>query len=228
MNNKKEIFKKLGQLADAIVAMFGSNCEVAVHDLADPEHSLVHIAGNVTGRQIGAPATDLLIKNLSINPQQVKDILNYRTTTRNGRAIKSSTVFLRNGKEEIQAAFCINFDTTAHFNAAQLLNDFISTADGKEQPRETFSLSTGDTINAVLDQTILELGKQPATMTTGERLNFTSLLEEQGIFQMKGAVKQVAERIGVSPHTVYNYLKIIRKNTSRKKNGEEHEQSDSN
>ena len=46
----------LKQIAGALAAQFGPNCEVVVHDLSaqNTEHPIVHIEnGHVTGRRIG-------------------------------------------------------------------------------------------------------------------------------------------------------------------------------
>ena len=212
---QQKSFSDLKQLADAIVAMFGRCCEVAIHDLTDLRKSLVYISGEVTGREIGAPATDLLVKAVSSKNSEIKDMYNYKTTTRDGRSIKSSTIFLRNSNDEVTAAFCINLDTTDFFNATQALSALLNHNNGNGgEIQETFASSIGETIEALFEQALIEVGKQPATMTTEEKIQLTSLLEEQGVFQMKGAVNQVAELTGVSNFTIYNYLKKIRTTSS--------------
>jgi len=226
--DKEVLIPTLKQLADGVTAMFGRNCEVAVHDLTDLRKSLIYLSGNITGREIGSPATDLLIKALS-KKEEVVDLYNYKSTTRDGRSIKSTTMLLRDSSGSICAAFCINFDTTEFFNAAQTLAPFINSLASQENDlQETFSVSAAETIDAIYEQTLLEIGKQPATMTTSERLNLVKALEEQGVFQMKGAVIRIAELCGVSKFTIYNYLKTIRncqKNTNLKGT---HEKSYSN
>lgn len=223
MSIKQNSFSEFKQLADAIVAMFGRSCEVVIHDLTDLHKSVVHISGDVTGRKIGAPATDLLVKALGRKNSAIKDMYNYKTTVRDGRSIKSSTIFLRNNEEDVIAAFCINLDTTDFFNAAQALSSFFNHSNGNENEdgsviQETFSSSVGETIEVLFEQALVEIGKQPLTMTIDEKIKLTSLLEEQGVFLMKGAVKQVAELTGVSNYTIYNYLKKIRNNTSHVQN----------
>jgi len=207
-------------LADAIVAMFGRSCEVAIHDLTDLQKSVVHISGDVTGRKVGAPATDLLVKALGKKSSEIKDMYNYKTTARDGRSIKSSTIFLRDLDENVVAAFCINLDTTDFFNAAQTLSSFFNHSNSDENSnggeiQETFASSVGETIDALFEQALVEIGKQPLSMTTDEKIKLTSILEDQGVFLMKGAVKQVSALTGVSHYTIYNYLKKIRKTTSR-------------
>lgn len=207
-------FSNFKQLADAIVAMFGRSCEVAIHDLTDLRKSLVYISGDVTGRKIGAPATDLLIKAIGKKQSEIEDMYNYKTTTRDGRSVKSSTIFLRNDQDDVVAAFCINLDTTDFFNATQALSALLNHNTNGRHIQETFASSTGETIEALFEQALIKIGKQPTSMTTDEKIQLTSLLEEQGVFRMKGAVNQVAELTGVSHFTIYNYLKKIRKTSS--------------
>lgn len=38
-------------VADMIAATFGPCCEAAIHDFSQPETSVVHVAGQVTGRK---------------------------------------------------------------------------------------------------------------------------------------------------------------------------------
>ncbi|WP_295753632.1 PAS domain-containing protein, partial [uncultured Oscillibacter sp.] len=51
-NSKLELLR---QVAAGIAAQFGSDCEVAIHDLSrDPDRSIVFIAnGHVSGRKVG-------------------------------------------------------------------------------------------------------------------------------------------------------------------------------
>ena len=46
-----------------------------------------------------------------------------------------------------------------------------------------------------------------------ERLGIVAALEPQGIFLLKGAVKEVADALGCSQATVYRYLAQVRKET---------------
>ncbi len=47
-------------------------------------------------------------------------------------------------------------------------------------------------------------------MSTEGKTELVKELETSGVFQIKGAVDQVALLMGVSKYTVYNYLKRIR------------------
>lgn len=53
-------------VADMIAATFGPCCEAAIHDFSQPETSVVHVAGQVTGRKVGQ-SFDHLIKNVLLS-----------------------------------------------------------------------------------------------------------------------------------------------------------------
>lgn len=48
------LLKSYVPLMDMLGATFGQDCELILHDLADPEHSVVYVVnGSVTGRKVG-------------------------------------------------------------------------------------------------------------------------------------------------------------------------------
>jgi predicted transcriptional regulator YheO len=204
------LFHNLKGIADAIVGFLGRNCEVCIHDLASLQHSLVYIAGGVTGRKPGAPATDLLVRALQQEDQELRDLHNYRTTSKDGRSLKSTTVFIRNAAGKPVAAFCINLDTTEFFNASQTLLPFINNLTESTVKSETFAHSLDETIDSLFAQAVSTMGKHPFSMATEEKIRLIELLEHDGAFRLKGAVEQVAGMAGVSKYTIYNYLKKIR------------------
>lgn len=214
MTDQECLLNNLQRMADAIVAMFGKNCEACVHDLTDLSCSLVYIRGEVTHRQPGAPATDLLLKMIGQNAGRGEDTHNYKTISSDGKSLKSTTTLFRNSAGIPVAAFCINFDTTEFYNASQALIPFLNLPDNGTPPSaETFAHSPGETVEAFLHQAATEVGKHPSTMSIDERFQFVTLLEGNSIFQFKGAVEQVARMMGVTRFTVYNYLKKARANT---------------
>lgn len=215
MTEKECIFKNLQRVADAVVALLGKNCEACVHDLTSLQNSLVYIQGDVTHRKPGAPATDLLMKMLQQNSKTGQDKHNYKTTTSDGRSLKSTTTFIRDSAGRPLAAFCINLDTTDFYNAAQALIPFINVQENNHtSPAETFAHSSGETIEALFMHAMEKIGKHPATMNVDEKTQLIGQLEASNTFIIKGAVEQVAQMMGVTKFTVYNYLKKVRNNTA--------------
>ena len=71
--------------------------QVIIHDLTDPESSVVHVAnGVVTGRKIGQ-SFDHLVKQVLLNKDFKNDHLsNYFFKTVDDKTIKSSSALIRN------------------------------------------------------------------------------------------------------------------------------------
>ena len=223
MIDHKCLLQNLQHLADAVVAMFGKNCEACVHDLTALPASLVYIRGQVTHRKPGAPATDRLLKMIAPGRINVDESSNYKTISGDGKSLKSTTTLFRDASGRPVAAFCINFDTTEFYNASQALLPFINLPEnGVGFSAETFARSSDETVEALMHHAATEIGKHPSTMNIEERGRFVTILEENGIFQFKGAVEQVARMMGVTRFTIYNYLKKIRSTHSPVKGGKGH------
>ncbi len=215
MIDQKCLLQNLQHLADAVVAMFGKNCEACVHDLTALPASLVYIRGHVTRRKPGAPATDLLLRMINPDLSKGEETRNYKTISGDGKSLKSTTTLFRDAAGRPVAAFCINFDTTEFFNASQALIPFINLPENSAPfSAETFAHSTRETVEALLYQAATEIGKHPSTMNINERSRFVAILEGNRIFQFKGAVEQVARMMGVTRFTIYNYLKKVRSTNS--------------
>ncbi|HHD56098.1 MAG TPA: transcriptional regulator [Desulfobulbaceae bacterium] len=206
----RQIFQNLQHVADAVHALFGPNCEVVIHDLSDLQKSLVYMRGDVTGRTIGAPATDLLTKLLQQSSGEDDHRHNYKSVTADGRCLKSATTIIKDSTGKAVAAFCINLDTTAYFNAIQALLPFIHDLETGIYPsKENFADSPSDTIKALFVQAVEEIGVQPSAMSIEEKTRFIEKMKQNGVFQFKGAVEQVAGLMDVTKCTVYNYLKKL-------------------
>jgi predicted transcriptional regulator YheO len=61
-----------------------------------------------------------------------------------------------------------------------------------------------------VDKAIQECGKPAALMERTEKLEVVHTLEGEGIFLIRGAVDYVADVLGVSRPTIYNYLSELK------------------
>ena len=151
LHQETTIFENLKRVADNIVQTFGQNCEVAIHNLANFEKSLIYIVGKVTGRKPGAPITDLVIKELRRHGNAIPDLTNYQTLTTTGRTLKSTTTFIRDHSGSVIGAFCVNFDITDFKNSIYQIKDLINTEDLESNAKtETFAKSVEETIQSLV------------------------------------------------------------------------------
>ncbi|MDW8173878.1 MAG: PAS domain-containing protein [Anaerolineae bacterium] len=200
--------EELRQIAIGIQKLFGASCEVVIHDFTDLEHSIVHIEGNVTGRSIGGAATDLLLACVR-NRNTGRDMYNYRTQLNNGRVIRSCTMFLRDENGEAYGAFCINFDITPFTLMHRYLEEnFVETS--TEGVKETFADDLQDTVHSILVETMNEMSAELPILTRSEKVKLIARLDEKGVFQVKKSVSILADELGLSRSTLYNYLSEAR------------------
>ena len=104
----------LFQLAKGIASQFGPNCEVVVHDLDsnDPESSIVAIEnGQVTGRKVGDGPSHVVLEAAG-RPGEAPGHLCYLTKTKDGKILKSTTIYIRNDDGTPSASSALNYDIT--------------------------------------------------------------------------------------------------------------------
>ncbi|WP_406676307.1 helix-turn-helix transcriptional regulator [Moorella sp. ACPs] len=201
-------------VAQGIAATFGKNCEVVLHDLSKPSKSLIFKAGSVTNREIGAPVTNLVLEALQRYGDATEDLIGYLNRTRDGKVLKSSTIFIRDNSGKIIGCLCINFDLTEFQLAKNILEDFCQLKDlaeaGFERTQEQFARDINEVVDNVVESVLQELGKPVPVMTREEKVKAVEMLDDRGIFLVKGAVDVVAQALAVSKYTIYNYLEEAR------------------
>ena len=205
------LFITLKIIADGIVKTLGNNCEVVIHDFTDLSASIIYIAGNVTNRKVGGPITDLIFNVLREKGDSVDNMYNYTTRTKDGKILKSSTIFLRNTKNKVIGCLCLNIDVTQYINLKLLIDNFLGFKEIDELKNiENFATSTEETIEAISLEIAKKFGKSPANMNKDERLAFIKALNDKGIFVLKGSVDKIAKILGLSKYTVYSYIQEIK------------------
>ena len=209
-----QVFALLARIAKAVVATVGPTCEVVIHDLRHPEHSVVAISGNLTGRSIGAPIPDpeLLPENVV---RFREDDLCYSTRTPSGRHLHSSTVWVRDIDGKIVGALCINMDFNDIRQAKDLLNRLLPSESSPAQREiETFATSPAEFVSIALKDAIGTLDKPVHQLERKDKVMLIEKLERASVFSFREAVDIVSQEIGASRSSIYNYLKEARDKTS--------------
>ena len=90
-----------------IAKTVGDDCEVVLHDLENPQHSVVYTVNNcVTGRQVGQ-SFDHLVPQVILSKKLDHDVVtNYYFRTEDGRLVKSSTALLKDFAGKVVGALC--------------------------------------------------------------------------------------------------------------------------
>jgi predicted transcriptional regulator YheO len=196
----------LERVADGIVAVIGTHCEVVVHDFSDPEHSAVVVTGDVTHRKPGAPVPDLSFISGELD-KDTPDQLNYQIKI-NGHTLQSSTIWIRNPEGNPIGAICINVDY-ADLREARALLDKMTTSTSNVPGlviSNTFAKDLDNLIELSAREYLLQRNLSSIDMLSlEEKLDMVDLFEKRGLFQIRGSVKRVADLLKVSRASVYNY-----------------------
>lgn len=99
------IIQSLAQLVEPLASLM-ADCEVVVHDLSQVPTTIVAIAGGLTGRKVGDPATDVLLKQMAEG--RVRTMVNYSSVLPDGRRIRCATIAVKDSRGNPVAALCIN------------------------------------------------------------------------------------------------------------------------
>ena len=202
-------------LVDALAETFGKNCEVVLHDFSKPHKSIIKIAnGYITGRGVGGPATDLILSYVENRGHKNDSLVGYRTKTKKGAELKSTTVFIRDDKDKIVGALCINIDITPYVSTKNVLEELClmpnaQTLGAEKQTHEKFESSVDNVINELLEHSISKVGKPTVHMAKEDKLRIIRDLKEKGLFLIKGSAKRVSQELNVSLATIYKYLEEI-------------------
>ena len=198
----------LFQLAKGVARQFGPNCEVVVHDLAsnDPDSSIVAIEnGQISGRKVGDGPSHAVLEALRGGKGTVEDHLCYLTRTRDGKILKSTTIYIRDDDGRPIGMFGINYDITLMLAMEDALKQFTATERDEQEP-EHISRNVSDLLDELIAQSVKIVGKPAALMTKEDKVKAIQFLNETGAFLITKSGDKVCKFFGISKYTLYSYI----------------------
>ena len=215
MRDNSAILQEYVKLTEFLGIVLGSDYEVAFYDLANPDHSVIAIAnGFVSGREKGAPLTNMALSILKDKSYEDSD---YRINSSGlslitGKKLHSNTFFVKH-EGELIGLLSVNFDDSRYKAAASQVMSLINTQYSEKQEAVPKPIDTDEyntlpeavTSEAVARE-LARKGVTPDRLTQEERIEIIAALEAQGIFLLKGAVKDVASALKCSPPSIYRYI----------------------
>lgn len=203
----------VGFLGEAI----GSNCEVALYDVIDKEGSLIAISNNsVSKREIGDPLTKTSIKMIDEKLYDDKNfITRYPSKTRDGRILRSSTLFIKNSAGDLLGLLTISINMEEIISSANFLNKLLTELTGGPERNlaeergpisEDFSIPIEDYAKSIIQNTLSDVNVSPERMSPEEKIEIVHKLDNKGVFLLKGAITEVARQLKASETTIYRYI----------------------
>jgi len=199
----------LQRLAVAITTQFGESSEVVVHDISgdDTEHTIAVIEnGHVSHRHAGGGASRVVLEAIQRkNDPTLTDELGYLTKTRDGRVLKSSTVYLRDDTGKIEGVLSINYDITELLMAERAI---ASVLHHNEEPiiPERIPQNVNDLLDDLIEQSVALVGKPVAMMNKDDKIKAIQFLYQSGAFLVTKSGDKVSKYFGISKYTLYSYI----------------------
>lgn len=210
--------EQLSQLARGIARQFGNSCEVVIHDVRKKgmEGSIVYIEnGGISGREVGDGPSHVVLEAIKDGKAGIgpEERYCYLTRTKDGRVLRSSTMYIRDDRGEMAYIFCINFDITDFLtlqNALDRISDKSSHMPIPERQPERITTSVIDLLDDLLEQAEQLAGKPAAAMTKNERLVAIKYLNDSGAFLISKSSDKIAEYFGISKFTLYSDINTVK------------------
>lgn len=212
MSFVSENLENLSALAKCIAMQFGPNCEVVLHDLTLPyDHTIVAIYnGHATGREIGGSGTNAGLEILR-GTAQPDDQYHYINYTKDGRTLRTSSKYFKNAAGNVEGSLCINFDITDLMLGQAAMQKLTESQNLEEksavaQQTEVFTSNIDELLEVMMQDAVSGIGKTPELMNKEDKVAVVRYLDKKGAFLIKKSAERVADFLGISRFTVYNYL----------------------
>ena len=180
--------EQLKVIAHGIATQFGASCEVLIHDvqIETLESSIVYIEhGDISNRDVG--------------------------DGKDGRVLRSTTMYIRDDNDKLQYLLCINYDITDFITLQNSLDRIITSSNHAwETKGERIVTSVSDLLSDMLSQAEKVVGRPAHLMNKNERLEAIRYLYCQGAFLISKASDKISEYFNVSKFTLYNDLNQVK------------------
>lgn len=197
----------LRHLAKGLADQFGPNCEIVIHDLSDnyKENSIVAIEnGHVSNRKVGDGPSLAVLDALKSDPQKLENHASYLTKTKDGRILKSTTIYIRNDEQKIIGVFSINYDITELIMIENAIKPLVSVE--SEEKASPIPQNVTDLLNDLIEESTRQVGKPVPLMTREDKIKAIKFLNDRGALLITKAGDKISKHFGISKYTLYSYI----------------------
>lgn len=203
--------ERLKIIAQGLAIQFGPSCEVLIHDLqGNLDTSLVYIEnGTITNRHVGDGPSHVVLDVLNYDDGS-EGRFGYLTKTKDGRILKSSTMYIRDDNGNIAYLLGINQDITEFVMMHRSLESLIGIGQAETGTVEKITTSVSELLDDLLLEAERLVGKPGPLMNKVERLKAISYLNEKGAFLISKSSEKIAEYFNISKFTLYSDLNTVK------------------
>ena len=204
----EQMLRQYTVLVEYLGATLGPDYEVVLHEILPETSRVAAIAnGSISGRSVGAPITNAALRMIMQKQYETSDYnLNYTGQLANGKTIRSSTMFIKDGGKLV-GLLCINF----HMNTplATLLDHLTKVPTPTSDRIETYANNIEELVLSALLEAKEQVLTNPNISAANRNKEIIAILKQKSIFNLKDGVVLVAKHMGISKNTVYLHLRNL-------------------
>lgn len=198
--------------AEGISRIFGSCCDIRIYSLDGGTQSLVYEGSAADSPRLEEPlltGSEIeLLKKTEHTPENC--IGPYISASASGKQFRSVLIRIRNDGGELIGCIRIRFDISAPLN--QFMKMLMPPEQGPEEKQavESYPDRVENLVHAAFLKVLKKTSEATGIAPIEKNKSIVQRLQEQGIFDIKGAVDIVAAELGVSKYTIYNYIRDVK------------------
>ncbi|WP_244223782.1 helix-turn-helix domain-containing protein [Amycolatopsis circi] len=121
-----------------------------------------------------------------------------------GRPAKSTSIGIKNAEGEYIAALCLNLDVSVLSPLRHTLTNLVATDAAQPGVVEDLRSRTSRELRELIERAA---GGSPRSLSREAKRDLVRRLRDEGYFESRDAAQVIADLLGVSRATVYNYAK---------------------
>jgi predicted transcriptional regulator YheO len=208
LSDKQWLMREASRITSALGETFAPLCEVVLHDLTDPEHAIIQIENNLSGRAVGDAATELGLARI-VDPDFPEVLANYSNSFADGRPVKSTSIGLKDKSGKYMAAICINIDISYLKSMSAYLGELTRIKSTGTSIDENLTRRNTDVSARILTFSAAR-NRDPRALSSQDKSELLRQLVEEGALERRGAAEMIAAMIGISRSNIYYYIKKAR------------------
>ena len=211
----RAILDSYAKLLPAFSAVLGGCCLVVLRSAAEKTYPCIAVENGVINQtNIGDPAPNFIIDAIGDEDRsgQRNIIGPYITKSQDEHAIKCVVYMIRNSEKQVIGCLCIGIDLSMPVNVffeSLMLKVDEGLAEGISEPKRSAVPDIDQVVRKSMARAQEKAGNVKGLSATERNRMIVQQLKDENIFSVRGAVSIVANVLGVSRYTIYNYLKDI-------------------
>jgi predicted transcriptional regulator YheO len=205
ISDRAWLMREASRITAALGETFAPLCEVVLHDLTIPEHSIVQIENNLSGRSVGDSATEIGLARIA-DPDFPDVVANYANRFPDGRAVKCTSIGLKDKSGKYVAAICLNVDVSYLNSVGAYLSELTRIKSEHAPVEETLGASPKN-VAAMILAFAAARNRDPRALTSEEKGELLQELAAAGELERRGAAEKIGAILGMSRSNIYYYLR---------------------